>query len=371
MTPAGRRTLIRFTAALAFVVVLVWLMVALESVTTMVMVAFFLAYILNPLTNYLQNRRVPRSIAAFLVVLTGVSCIVAIVLALLPALIGEIVNFASQAPRYFAALHQLALKAAEIVDIRIPENWSQVVDLLIARGREMLPNIAKSATGIVSQVVSSVFRSTMSVLSVVVHVILVPVIAYYLLVSFEDIRKGIVDLIPPYTREPIVDKLRKIDMVLASFIRGQLTIAAILGVLYSLGFIVIGIDLALVIGVVSGILWIVPYLGTLIAVVAGSAMALAQFGDLVHVAYVCFWIAGVQLLESYVLTPKIVGEAIGLHPVVYILALIVGANLFGFVGMLVAIPVTAVLKVLLVSATEAYRASYLYSDGPAETAHDQ
>jgi predicted PurR-regulated permease PerM len=299
-----------------------------------------------------------------------VTCIVAIFLALLPALIGEIVNFAAEAPRYLAALHQLALKAAELLDIKIPENWSQVADLLIARGREMLPNIAQSATGIVSQVVSSVFRSTISVLSVLIHVILVPVIAYYLLVSFEDIRKGIVDLIPPYTREPIVEKLRQIDMVLASFIRGQLTIAAILGVLYSIGFVAIGIDLALVIGVVSGILWIVPYLGTLIAVVGGSAMAVAQFGDLAHVAYVCFWIAAVQLLESYVLTPRIVGKAIGLHPVVYILALIVGANLFGFVGMLVAIPVTAVLKVLLVSATEAYRASYLYGDGPGESLNE-
>ncbi|MFH1116595.1 MAG: AI-2E family transporter [Pseudomonadota bacterium] len=366
MPPSTRTTLIRIVAALAFTAVLVWLMVALESVTTMVMVGFFLAYILNPVTNYLQRWRIPRPLAAFLVVLTGVACIVATFLALLPALIGEIIRFAAEAPRYLAALHDLILKASALLDIRIPENWSQVTDLIAARGKETLPNIAKSATGIVSHVISSVFRSTMSVLSAFIHAVLVPVIAYYLLVSFEDIREGIVELIPPYTREPIMEKLRRIDMVLASFIRGQLTIAAILGVLYSIGFVVIGIDLALVIGVVSGILFIVPYLGTLIAVVGGSAMALVQFGDLAHVAYVCFWIAGVQLFESYVLTPKIVGEALGLHPVVYILALVVGANLFGFVGMLVAIPVTAVLKVLLVSATEAYRNSYLYSDVPGE-----
>ncbi|MBM3300341.1 MAG: AI-2E family transporter, partial [Deltaproteobacteria bacterium] len=103
-----------------------------------------------------------------------------------------------------------------------------------------------------------------------------------------------------------------------------------------------------------------------IAVVGGSAMALAQYGDLPHVLYVLIWIAVVQLGEAYLLTPRLVGKAIGLHPVVYILAVVVGANLFGFVGMLVAIPVTAVLKVLLVTAAEGYRKSYLYTDPPSE-----
>ena len=212
--------------------------------------------------------------------------------------------------------------------------------------------MTKSVTTVMSSVLSSIFKSTMSMLSALMHIVLVPVIAYYLLVSFEDIREGITDLIPPYTREPILQRLREMDMVLAAFIRGQLTIASILGVLYSLGFLMIGIDLALVLGLVSGVLWIVPYLGTLVAIVGGSALALAQFGDVTHVVYVWAWIGAVQLCEGYILTPKIVGEAIGLHPVVYILALIVGANLFGFVGMLVAIPVTAVLKVLLVSAAQ-------------------
>lgn len=367
MTPTARRTLIRFGAALAFIMVLVWLMIALKSVTTMVMVAFFLAYILNPVTLFLEKWRIPRPAAALLVVLGGVAGIVAILLALLPALIGEIVDFAGEAPKYVAALHGLVMKLADEFHVEIPENWTQVTDFLLAKGKEILPKVAKSATAILSSVLSSAFRSTLSMLSALVHIILVPVIAYYLLASFEDIRQGIKDLIPPYTREPILEKFHEIDTVLAAFIRGQLTIAAILGVLYSLGFVLIGIDLALVLGLVSGILWIVPYLGTLIAIVGGSALALAQYGDTAHVAYVCIWIAAVQLLESYVLTPKIVGEAIGLHPVVYILALIVGANLFGFVGMLVAIPVTAVLKVLLVSAVDAYRKSYLYQDASGES----
>jgi predicted PurR-regulated permease PerM len=159
-----------------------------------------------------------------------------------------------------------------------------------------------------------------------------------------------------------MDKVRQMDTVLAAFIRGQLIVATVLGVLYSIGFLIIGIDLALLLGIVSGLLWIIPYVGTLFGILAGSAMALAKYGDLVHVGYVLGWIGAVQLLEGNVLTPKIVGHAVGLHPVVYILALIVGANLFGFVGMLVAIPVTAAMNVLVSTALEAYRNSYLYND---------
>lgn len=362
MTPKTRRTLIRSGAGLLFILILVWLMMALESVTTIVMVAFLLAYLLNPLTQRLQSWRISRSVASFLVLILCVSVIVGLILVVVPAMAGEVVSFAKEAPRYFSSLHALALEAAKNLDISIPGNWGEITDLFVARGKEFLPRLAKSAAGIFSSIFASIFKSTLGILSALVHIVLIPVITYYLLDSFEDIKDGIYDLIPPYTREPVVEKLRQIDMVLANFVRGQLTIAGILAILYSLGFLLIGLDLAIVLGMISGVLWIIPYLGTLIAVGGGTAMALAQYGDVTHAVYVWVWIAVVQLGESYILTPRLVGQAVGLHPVVYILALIVGANLFGFVGMLVAIPVTAVLKVLLVTATEAYRSSYLYAD---------
>jgi predicted PurR-regulated permease PerM len=202
----------------------------------------------------------------------------------------------------------------------------------------------------------------MSFLSIILQIVLIPIIAYYLMVSFNNIIDGAVDLIPPYTRNPIVKKFREIDSLIAAFVRGQLTIAFIMAVLYSIGFIIIGIDLSIVIGVVSGLLFVVPYLGTLVAIVGGSIMAFVKFGDFLHVLYVLGWIGIVQVFESYFLTPRIVGQAVGLNPVVYILVLIAGANLFGFVGLLVAIPLAAVARVLLVSLIEAYRKSYLYSD---------
>jgi predicted PurR-regulated permease PerM len=283
------------------------------------------------------------------------------VLFLVPAVFREIASFAKVLPAYLAVLQDLIGRLLDTLDISFPKDWNEVTTLVVERGKQALPKLADAA----ATIVSSVFASTMHMISVLFYVLLVPVITYYLLVSFEDMKKSIYELIPPYTREPVVEKLRQIDMVLSGFIRGQLTICLILACLYSLGFFIIGIDLAILLGVVSGLLFIIPYFGTMIGIVCGSLMAFVKYGDLTHVLYVLGWIGCVQLLEGYLLTPRIVGHAIGLHPVVYILALIAAGNLFGFVGLLVAIPVTAVLRVLLMTLVDAYRASYLYKE-PAD-----
>ena len=362
MTPKTKRTLVRAGAGLALVLILLWLMHGLASVTSMVMIAFVMAYILNPPVQRLTTFGLARSTSAFLILFLGLALSVVFVLIVLPAVLGEIGRFVRQLPRYWSSLQSFVEQVGQKLNLDLPQDWEQVTNLVLERGRKILPGLANVST----RVVSSLFKSTMHIISAFFYALMVPVIAYYLMVSFEDIKQGAVDLIPPYLREPIMDKVRQMDTVLAGFIRGQLTVATILGILYSVGFLLIGIDLALVLGILSGLLWIIPYVGTLFGLAAGSAMALAKFGDVVHVGYVIAWIGVVQLLEGYVLTPKIVGEAVGLHPVVYILALIVGANLFGFVGLLVAIPVTAALKVLVNTGLDAYRNSYLYNDPATE-----
>jgi predicted PurR-regulated permease PerM len=364
MTPKTRRTLVRAGAGLSLVLFLIWMMHGLASITAMLMVAFVMAYILNPVVQQLGSLGLGRSVAAFLVLFLGLALIVSFVVIVLPAVLGEIGRFASRLPHYWSALQSLLLQAAQKLNLEVPQDWEQITNLVIERGRQVLPGLADYST----RVVASLFKSTLNFLSATFYVLMVPVIAYYLMISFEHIKRDAEALIPPYLREAVMDKVLQVDAVLAAFVRGQLTVATVLGILYSIGFLIIGIDLALVLGILSGLLWIVPYVGTLFALVAGSAMALAKFGDLLHVGYVVAWVASVQLLEGYVLTPRIVGHAVGLHPVVYILALIVGANLFGFVGLLVAIPVTAALKVLLKTGLDAYRSSYLYNDPAAEKA---
>jgi predicted PurR-regulated permease PerM len=362
MTPQTRRTLVRLAVVLAFLFFATWLMIALESVTTTVLVAFFLAYLLNPLVERLESWGLNRSFASLLILMLGFAFIAGILLVIIPAALGEIAAFSREAPRYIAALQEYARNLQTRFQIALPQDWGDITPIIIEKLKQWLPTVANLS----ARFVASLFASTLRILSAILHLLLVPVIAYYLMVSFERIRISAVDLMPPYARTPIVEKLRQIDMVLAGFVRGQLTVAMILGLLYSLGFVLIGIDLAVVLGITSGILWIIPYLGTVFAVVVGSLIALAKYGDLVHVLYVIGWIGVVQIFEGYVLTPRVVGRAIGLNPVLYILALLAGAQLFGFVGLLVAIPVTAILKVLLLSAIEAYRNSYLYQEVPGD-----
>jgi predicted PurR-regulated permease PerM len=360
MTSTGKRTLIRLGAGAGFFIILIWLMSALQSVTTIVMVAFFLAYILNPLVELLTSWGLRRPLAVFIILLSGLCVFVGLLLFIVPVIIEETRKFAEVLPRYALAFHDSFMQLAEKLNITIPQDWDEVTSLIVERGRQFLPRIADISV----QAFFSIFKSTLHILSVLLHILLVPIITYYLMLSFDPIKQGITDLIPPYARDPVLQKLAQIDRVLAGFIRGQLTICLILAVLYSLGFVLIRIDLAVVLGLVSGLLFIIPYLGTMIGVIFGSLMALAKYGDWVHVLYVVGWIGLVQLLEAYVLTPRIVGHATGLHPVVYILAVIVGGNLFGFVGMLVAVPVTAVLQVLLSTGIDAYRNSYLYTEPP-------
>jgi predicted PurR-regulated permease PerM len=147
----------------------------------------------------------------------------------------------------------------------------------------------------------------------------------------------------------------------AGFIRGQLVVCLVLAVLYAVGFSVIGIDLALVIGLTAGLLALIPYVGGAVALVSASLMCVFQFGFGVELLMVIGWYAIVQGLEGFVLTPRIVGESLGLHPVTVIVALLVGGNLLGFLGLLVAVPAAAVIQVFAAEGLAAYRESALYT----------
>ena len=280
MTTEGKRTLIRLGAGLTFFMIMIWLMSALQSVTTIVMVAFFLAYILNPLVERLTSWGLGRSLAVSIILLSGLSLFVGLLLFVVPVIIEETGRFADALPRYASALHDQVTQLAERFDVRIPQDWDQVTNLIVAKGRQYLPRIADISV----EAILSIFKSTLHILSTLLHILLVPIITYYLMVSFANMKHEIRDLIPPYARDPVAQKLRQIDLVLAGFVRGQLTICLILAVLYSLGFVLIRIDLAVVLGLVSGLFFIIPYVGTMIGVIFGSLMALAKYGDLVHVA---------------------------------------------------------------------------------------
>lgn len=164
-------------------------------------------------------------------------------------------------------------------------------------------------------------------------------------------------LVPGQYRQQVRASAGEINDVLSAFVRGQLTVCAILAVLYSAGLYLIGIDLAILIGTLAGATFIIPYVGTILGITLSMTMALLKFHDLLHPLLCLGWFVLVQALEGALITPRLVGDKVGLHPVITILALLIGGQLFGILGMLLAVPFTAVVKVLSASFLENYRNS--------------
>jgi predicted PurR-regulated permease PerM len=214
----------------------------------------------------------------------------------------------------------------------------------------------------VGDLLSGTLATVTGTLSTLLGLLVIPILAYYLLADFDEILRRSADWIPPRHRAYVVEKGRVANRLISGFLRGQLTVAAVLGVLYAFGFSLIGVDLAVGVGLLGGILSLIPYLGGAVAVVTASLLCVLEFGLGWHLAAVLGWYALVQTFEGFLLTPRIVGESVGLHPGVVIVALLIGGDLFGFLGLLVAVPLAAVVKVFVDEGLDLYRSSSFFGD---------
>ncbi len=194
------------------------------------------------------------------------------------------------------------------------------------------------------------------------NLVLIPVVTFYLLRDWDLLIKGIRELLPRKIEPTVSTLASEIDEVLGAFVRGQLMVMFALGAIYTAGLWLIGLDLAFIIGMGAGILSVVPYLGTVVGLVAAVLAAVFQFQDLFHTIMVLLVFGTGQALEGMVLTPKLVGDRIGLHPVAVIFAVLAGGQLFGFLGILLALPVASALNVLVRHFRDEYTKSTLYHE---------
>ncbi len=346
----------------------VWL---LRPVLTPIAAAMAAAYAVSPLIDALERRRVPRVVtilallAGFLALLAGLVAVV------VPLVHAEVASLADNLPGYWERANALFLERVrpfveERFGTTIPTTPRDVWNEAAARlSGEAAPDVAGTVLRFLRGTVSNVF----GLLGLVLGAILFPVFFFYVAKDFPRIVRAAVEAIPPRNRDEVLARVREVDAVIASFVRGQITVCLLLAMSYSVGLSIIGIDLAVVIGVVSGLAFVIPYVGTIVGIVAASAMSIAEFGLVdrefalwvePHLLAVLAMFAGVQLIESNVVTPKIVGDRVGLHPVVMITAVIVGGQLFGFLGVLLAIPATAAGAVFFRAGLERYRTSEFY-----------
>jgi predicted PurR-regulated permease PerM len=318
------------------------------------LVAALLAYLGDPLVDRLE-RKMPRTLAVTIVFVCLLLVMAALLVVLLPALQQQVVALIKGLPRYIDWLQANAIPW-------LNQNLGLDISLM---NLETLKTAAKGhwqqVGGIAANVMNVISQSGMVMLAWLANLVLIPVVTFYLLRDWDELVAAVHDLLPRHL-EPMVTQLSKeSDEVLGAFVRGQLMVMLALGTIYALGLWMVGLDLALLIGMIAGLVSFVPYLGFILGFILAAVAALFQFQDAIQLLPVLAVFGVGQALEGMLLTPLLVGDKIGLHPVAVIFAVMAGGQLFGFVGILLALPVAAVIMVLLRHVHKQYRQSGLYT----------
>ena len=328
-----------------------------STVFLQLFIAFALAYILNPAVALLERKGLNRILSILLVFTTALVTGAGFTLFMVVSISGELSNMQLNLPGYARHIYEITPPAVKsYLGVETPELLSLRLNELLQQARAASPDLLRP----VLMFLQRAFSSTIGLILATLGYFIIPVYLFYLLADLPQLKGFVESFIPERYRATYAEKLAEVDTVLSGFIRGQLSVCAILAVLYSIGLYFIGIDLAIAIGTLAGITFIIPYVGTIIGIVLSVAMAFLKFHDILHPLLCLGWFGLVQALEGAVITPKIVGDTVGLHPLVAIIALLIGGQMFGILGLLLAVPLTAVLQVFLRSLTDYYRNSDFY-----------
>lgn len=309
-----------------------------------------IAYCLDPIADRLERLGLGRVLAAMLITLVAILLFVVMALAVVPTLVEQAIALVNVAP-------ELARRLQEFLTERFPSLMDDQSAI-----RQSLGGLGETIRSRGGALVEGVLTSALSLLNVLLLVFIVPVVAFYLLLDWDNMVARIDDLLPRDHAPTIRRLASEVDTTLASFIRGQGTVMLILGVFYAAALMIAGLQFGLVVGATAGMISFIPYVGAIAGGGLAVGLALFQFwGDWVTIGVVAAIFLAGQMLEGNVLTPKLVGGSVGLHPVWLLFALSVFGTLFGFVGLLVAVPVTASLGVLVRFGLGQYKDGLLYN----------
>ncbi|WP_160197199.1 AI-2E family transporter [Senegalia massiliensis] len=312
----------------------------LRSILFTVFISIALAYIINPIVNFLEKKKVKRGFGILLVYLIILAIIYMISVLIFPAIFKEVKNLIELLPKYSDDVSDFVnniynnfYKNIDDLPFGLNQIKSSIEDN-ISRFQSVLVNTAKGTMDFI-----------INFFSKVLNVVLIPIVVFYLVKDKEYFKKNIVLTIPNKYRPNIVSLSREIDYSLGNFIRGQLIIAIFVGTLTAIGLLILDVNYAFTIGLIAGVTNIIPYFGPIIG--GGLAMLFALLDTPIKALWVLILFIIIQQAEGNILQPKIMGDKVGLHPVVIIIALLVAGNLFGIIGMLLAIPITTTLKIIL------------------------
>lgn len=318
------------------------------------------AYFLDPPADRLERWGCSRNVATALITLAFFLLLMGAVAALAPVLYQQLSGLIAELPGYVQALQQTYQPRLE--------EWMAAFGQGGGAAEETLSGLSGDIAALSGGVLTGLMQSWAAVFSLVSLAVLTPVVTFYLLRDWDRLVAKVDELLPRDHAETIREQMREIDRTLASFVRGQMNVCVILGTFYAVALSLAGLKFGVLIGFLAGALVIIPYVGTVISAAMSLGVAYMQFTSLEDVAPVlAIFVAG-QMLEGYFLTPKLVGGRVGLHPVWVIFGMLAGGALFGFVGVLLAVPVSAVIGVLVRFAIERYKQSDAYRPAAKTTA---
>lgn len=348
-----RRGMQPWMAAVVALLVVIWLFYALGNILTPFLIAAVLAYILNPLVEKLRDRGMKRTLASMLVMVFALIVLLALVLIIVPMLVNQFNNLVSRLPQIVGYVQNTLLPwiqhfAGDYVSLD--------ADSIVA----WLQSHTGSLNEALQKIVPTVMKQGGNVVLGVTNLFLLPFLLYYFLLDWQRWAHGIRVLIPRRYVDTYSRISSNMDKVLGEFLRGQLTVMLVMGLVYGIGLMLTGLDSGFAIGMIAGILVFVPYLGAFTGLLLATVAALLQFGSWQGLLMVWAVFAVGQFLESFFITPKIVGERIGLSPFWVIFSLMAFGQLMGFIGMLIGLPLAAVSLVLLREGADAYFQSHFY-----------
>jgi len=350
-----RRQLIFWATVALVIILLIW---GLRSILLPFAAGLATAYFLDPLVDRVERLGIGRTLATSMVTALFFLAIAALIAVLAPILQTQVMQLIDSLPEYLQRLREL-----------VTPIWQRVMDALPAAGeqdnKETLAAVAENAAGLIGKVLNGILGSGMALFNILSLFFITPVVAFYLLRDWDGIIHRVHSWLPREHAPVIRVQASKIDDALAGFLRGQAMVCMIQALLYSIGLSAIGLKFGLIVGILTGMATFIPYVGNLLGIAASTILVLLQFGfDPLQLGLVWGLFLVIQTFESLYLTPKLVGERVGLHPVWVIFALMAGGALLGFLGVLIAVPVAAAIGVLVRFGLERYLDSRMFHGRP-------
>lgn len=339
--------------ALAALLALVY---ALRDVLLPLFLALAIAYVVNPVVTGFERRGWSRTTGTLVITLVLALLATGFFLYLIPAIGAQVRHLEERLPQYLARIRAQFLPWLAGLEQRFPKQYAELELRARAALAEQMPRIASGTTAWLAHVLGSLANLVLFLLDLV----FVPVFAFYLLVDLPKIKRRVRELIPLPYREVVVERMHELDVAVSSFVRGQLTIAAILAVIDAVGLVLLGVPLGLVLGLLAGLANFVPYMSLVVGLAPALLLSWAEDQSTAKLLGVAAVFAGGHLLEGMFLSPRILSRSVDLHPVWVLLSIIVGGSLFGLVGMVLAVPTAAAIQVFVRHGFDSYRRSRIY-----------